>query len=382
LPADTLTARPSAAEGRASRLFARGHADGERGASLGDYRLLGRSGLRVSPLALGTMTFGPDWGWGAERKEAQRMFDCYVDRGGNFIDSASTYTNGTAERFVGEFAGARRDRLVIATKYSGARHEDDPNSGGNHRKSMVRSVELSLRQLQTDYIDLLYLQAWDGTTPVEEVLRAMDDLIHAGKVLYVGISDTPAWQVSRMQAISDLRGWAPLVALQISYSLLERTGERDLIPMALEMGLGVMPWSPLGSGVLTGKYSRADLDGDGAGARAQTQTRKSLAAASGALSERGLRIAEVVKQVANELETSAPRVALAWTLLNPAVTAPIVGARTLAQLEEDLGALELELGAPQRARLAEASAIELGFPRELLAQRPAIRASEKRASAS
>jgi aryl-alcohol dehydrogenase-like predicted oxidoreductase len=179
---------------------------------LDTYRLLGRSGLRVSPLALGTMTFGSDWGWGAAKDEARRIFDAYVDRGGNFVDTANQYTNGTAERLVGEFTSDRRDSLVLATKYTLTSRAGDPNSGGNHRKSMVRSVEDSLRRLGTDYIDLLYLHAWDFTTPVEEILRAMDDLVRAGKVLYVGISDTPAWQVARMQAIADLRGWSPLVA--------------------------------------------------------------------------------------------------------------------------------------------------------------------------
>ena len=228
--------------------------------SLDTYRLLGRCGLRVSPLALGTMTFGTDWGWGADREEAHRIFDAYVDRGGNFIDSSNNYTNGSAEQLIGELAADKRERLTIATKYSASTRPEDPNSGGNHRKSMVRSVEGSLARLQTDYIDLLYLHIWDATTPVEEVLRAMDDLVRAGKVLYVGISDTPAWEVSRMQAIADLRGWSPLVALEIEYSLIERTGERDLIPMASEMGLSVIPWSPLGRGVLTGKYSSRDLD--------------------------------------------------------------------------------------------------------------------------
>lgn len=194
---------------------------------LDTYRLLGRSGLRVSPLALGTMTFGSDWGWGAERDEAQRMFDFYRDHGGNFIDTANNYTNGSAERLLGEFTRDRRDQLVIATKYSCWTRQGDPNSGGNHRKSMIASVESSLRRLGTDYIDLLYLHVWDSTTPVEEVLRGLDDLVRAGKVVYVGISDTPAWQVSRMQAIAELRGWAPLIALQIEYSLIERTGERD-----------------------------------------------------------------------------------------------------------------------------------------------------------
>jgi aryl-alcohol dehydrogenase-like predicted oxidoreductase len=335
--------------------------------TLDTYRLLGSSGLRVSPLALGTMTFGADWGWGAEREEARRIFDAYVERGGNFIDSANRYTEGTAERLLGEFAAGRREQLVIATKYTLPTRAGDPNSGGNHRRSMVRSVEESLRRLQTDYIDLLYLHIWDGTTPVEEVLRAMDDLVGAGKVVYVGISDTPAWQVSRMQAIADLRGWAPLVALQVEYSLIERTVERELIPMAREMGLGVIPWSPLASGVLTGKYSRADLDGSDESAEA-AGTRKNVAIGNGALTERGLGIAEVVERVATEIGTTQSRVALAWTLLNPAVTAPIIGARTLAQFEDNLGALEVDIPEEQRTRLDEASAVELGFPHDFMAR--------------
>ncbi|GAB3964092.1 aldo/keto reductase [Actinoallomurus acanthiterrae] len=336
-------------------------------ASLDTYRLLGRSGLRVSPLALGAMTFGSDWGWGADKDEARRIFDTYVDRGGNFIDTANQYTEGTSERLVGEFSRDKRERLVLATKYTLSTRPGDPNSGGNHRKSMVRSVEESLRRLGTDYIDLLYLHAWDGTTPVEEVLRAMDDLVRAGKVLYVGISDTPAWQVSRMQAIADLRGWSPLIALQIEYSLIERTVERDLIPMAREMGLGVIPWSPLASGVLTGKYTRADLDHEG-GSADPGGTRKNVAAANGALSERGLAIAEVVKKVAADMDTTPSRVALAWTMRDPAVTAPIIGARTVAQLEDNLGALDLSFTEGALAELDEVSAIELGFPHDFLAR--------------
>ena len=335
--------------------------------SLDTYRLLGRSGLRVSPLALGTMTFGSDWGWGAAKDEARRIFDAYVDRGGNFLDTANQYTNGTAERLVGEFAQDRRDSLVLATKYTITARPGDPNSGGNHRKSMVRSVEDSLRRLRTDYLDLLYLHAWDFTTPVEEILRAMDDLVRAGKVLYVGISDTPAWQVARMQAIADLRGWSPLVALQIEYSLIERTVERDLIPMAGEMGLGVIPWSPLGSGVLTGKYGRADLD-HGGGSAAAEGTRKNVAAANGALTERGLAIAEVVKKTASELGATPSQVALAWTMRDARVTAPIIGARTLDQLEDNLGALDLTLTDAALADLETASAVELGFPHEFLAR--------------
>jgi aryl-alcohol dehydrogenase-like predicted oxidoreductase len=258
--------------------------------SLDTYRLLGRSGLRVSPLALGTMTFGSDWGWGAGRDEAKAMFDKYVEYGGNFIDSANGYTNGTAEQLVGEFAKGRRDQLVIATKYTMGMRPGDPNAGGNHRKSMVRSFEASLARLQTDYADLLYLHMWDGTTPIEEILRAMDDLVSAGKVLYVGISDTPAWEVARMQAVADLRGWSPLIALQIEYSLVERTVERELIPMVSKMGLGVIPWSLLGRGILTGKYNRADLSATNASE--PDGTRRHQLAERGAINERDLGAAQ------------------------------------------------------------------------------------------
>jgi aryl-alcohol dehydrogenase-like predicted oxidoreductase len=335
--------------------------------SLDTYRLLGRSGLRVSPMALGTMTFGLDWGWGAEREEAQRIFDAYVDRGGNFIDSANNYTNGTAEQLVGEFAADKRERLTIATKYSAATRPDDPNSGGNHRKSMVRSVEGSLARLQTDYIDLLYLHIWDATTPVEEVLRAMDDLVRTGKVLYVGICNMPAWQVSRMQTIADLRGWSPLVALQIEYNLVERTGERDLLPMASEMALGVTLWSPLAKGVLTGKYTSRDLDDDGDAAGVEG-TRKGGGAMNGHLTERSLAIAEVVKTVAIELGRTPAQVALAWELRNDSVTAPIIGVRTLSQLEDNLGALEVELSDDALDRLDQVSTVSLGFPHDVLAE--------------
>jgi aryl-alcohol dehydrogenase-like predicted oxidoreductase len=254
---------------------------------LDDYRLLGRSGLRVSPLSLGTMTFGPDWGWGSDENESRRIFDTYVDRGGNFIDTASVYTDGSSEKLVGAFAREKRNRLVIATKFTCASVKGDPNSGGNHRKNMVQTVEQSLKRLGFDAIDLLYLHAWDGTTPVEEVMRAFDDLVRAGKVHYIGISDTPAWQVARMQTLADLRGWAPFVALQVEYNLVQRTAERDLLPMARALGLGVTPWSPLASGVLTGKYTARDLDhraeasaqppdrrrGEGGGGRARALTR-------------------------------------------------------------------------------------------------------------
>ncbi|QIS13615.1 aldo/keto reductase [Nocardia arthritidis] len=333
-------------------------------ADLDHYRLLGRSGLRVSPLALGTMTFGTEWGWGAAKDEARRIFDGYTGRGGNFIDTASGYTGGTAEEWVGEFAAPMRESLVLATKYSALRRLTDPNSGGNHRKSMIASVEASLRRLRTDYIDLLYPHLWDGLTPVEEIMRGLDDLVRAGKVLYVGISNTPAWQVARMQTIAELRGWSPLVALQIEYNLIERTGERELVPMAQELGLGVVAWSPLAGGVLTGKYRAADLDApDTSGG-----SRKSLAAANDSLTERGLALAALVGATAEELGRTPAQVALAWVLRNPAVTAPILGARTVAQLDDNLAALGIEFDDHQLRRLDTASAVDPGFPHNFLAR--------------
>ncbi|MFJ6122834.1 aldo/keto reductase [Streptomyces sp. NPDC092129] len=333
--------------------------------TLDTYRQLGRSGLRVSPLALGAATFGNDWGWGAEQDEARKLFDLYVERGGNFIDTAVTYTNGTSERMLGEFARNRRDSLVLATKYTTLRRPDDPNSGGASRKSLFGAVETSLRQLNTDYIDLLYLHVWDSTTPVEEILRGLDDLVRQGKILYVAISNTPAWQTSRMQTIADLRGWSPLTALQLEYNLVERTGERDLLPMAQELGLGTVLWSPLAGGVLTGKYSRQDLT---APASDQSESaRKSFNLALGGVTERNLAIVDVVKEVAAELGRTPAQVALAWTLHNPGVTAPIIGARTVEQLQENLGALEVDLSRSQMARLDEVSAIDLGFPHAMLA---------------
>jgi aryl-alcohol dehydrogenase-like predicted oxidoreductase len=333
--------------------------------TLDTYRLLGRSGLRVSPLALGTATFGTEWGWGAERDDARKLFDLYVERGGNFIDTAGTYTNGSSERMLGEFTRDNRESLVLATKYSTQRRPGDPNSGGAHRKSLFASVETSLRRLNTDYLDLLFLHVWDFTTPVEEILRGMDDLVRHGKVLYVAMSNAPAWEISRMQAIADLRGWSPLVALQIEYSLINRGGERDLIPMARTMGLGVTPYSPLGGGVLSGKYSRDDLTTTSA--NPGESNRKSFNAGLGMVTERTLTIADVVREVAAEVGRTPAQVALAWTLRKPGVTAPVIGARTPEQLLGNLGALEVDFTADQLARLDKVSAIDLGYPHDLLA---------------
>lgn len=334
--------------------------------SLDQYRLLGRSGLRVSPLALGTMTFGADWGWGAEEGEARRIFDAYVDRGGNFIDTAVNYTDGASERILGGFLKQKRERLVVSTKFTMAREPGNPNSGGNHRLNMVRSVEASLRQLDTDRIDLLHLHAWDFTTSPDEVMRGLDDLVRSGKVVYLGICNTPAWRVAQMQTLAELRGWAPLVALQIEYSLVERTVEHELMPMAKALGLGVLPWSPLGGGILTGKYGRDDLKQQGeAGVSA---SRKGIIASSGHMTERALRIADAVRDIADQTGATPSQVAVAWTLLNPAVVAPIIGARTAAQAEDNLGALSVTLTDVQRARLEEASAPQPIFPGRFMDQ--------------
>lgn len=332
--------------------------------ALDSYRTLGRSGLRISRLALGTATFGTEWGWGTERDEARRIFDTFVERGGNMIDTAATYTNGTSERLVGEFARSERERLVLATKYTTLRRTGDPNSGGSHRKNLMASVEASLRSLDTDYLDLLYLHVWDDLTPVDEILRGMDDLVRSGKLLHVGMSTAPSWQVARMQTIADLRGWTPLIALQVEYNLVERGAENDLMPMAAELGLGLVPFSPLAGGVLAGGYRRSDLDGTAA--PEADGTRRAFNLALGQLRPRAFDVVEAVRAVADEIDERPAAVALAWLLRHPGVTAPIIGARTYAQLESNLRSLEVEMSAAQVARLDEASTVEPAFPHGLL----------------
>ena len=324
------------------------------------YRLLGRSGLRVSELALGTMTFGEEWGWGASEPESKRMFDAYAEAGGNFIDTANRYTEGTSERFVGDFIAADRDHWVVATKYTLWTRRDDPNFSGNHRKNMIQACEASLKRLKSDYIDLYWVHAWDFTTPIEEVMRGLDDLVSAGKVLYVGISDTPAWIVSRANTIADFRGWSPFVGLQIRYSLIDRTAEADLLPMARSLDLAVTPWSVLGAGVLTGKYSRGNQPEDG------------RAKEGAATRERNLVIAESVVSIAEEIGCSPSQVAIAWVRQQGGVVIPILGARNLPQLTENLGALEIRLSDDQLATLDDASQVDLGFPHNFLSD-PNIR---------
>jgi aryl-alcohol dehydrogenase-like predicted oxidoreductase len=339
--------------------------------TLADYRLLGRSGLRVSPLSLGTMTFGEDWGWGAGPDEARRIFDIYVDQGGNFVDTSVNYTDGSSERLLGEFIKDKRDRVVLSTKYTMTRDRVNPNAGGNHRLNMVRSLEQSLRQLDTDRIDLFYLHGWDYTTSPEEVMRGLDALVRSGKVAYVGIANTPAWRIATMQTLADLRGWEPLVALQVEYSLVQRTVEHELLPMAHDLGLGVLPWSALGGGLLTGKYSRADVV-EQAGQDAAVGTRRGVIQSAGNLTDRAVAIADTVREVAAELGVSAAQVAIAWTLRNPAVVSPVLGARTTAQLEDNLGALDVVLDHEHVERLDAASDPGRTFPRVFM-ERPMTR---------
>jgi aryl-alcohol dehydrogenase-like predicted oxidoreductase len=321
------------------------------------YKLLGRSGLRVSELCLGTMTFGEDWGWGSSMQESRRVFDAYANAGGNFIDTAINYTNGTSEKYLGEMLSSDRDHFVVATKFTLSTRPDDPNSSGNHRKNMMRSVEESLKRLRTDRIDLYWLHAWDFTTGIDEVMRAFDDLVSQGKILYAGLSDTPAWIVSAANTAADLRGWAPIVAVQIEYSLIERTVERDLVPMARAFDLGVTAWSPLGSGVLTGKYKSA-ADAGRPGQR--------IAAGSRRISEINLAIAREVEAVARELGRTPSQIAIGWVRQKAGVVIPIVGARTAQQLEDNLGCLEFTIPDDAMARLDAVSAIPLGFPHDFL----------------
>ncbi|MBH8554554.1 aldo/keto reductase [Nostocaceae cyanobacterium CENA357] len=326
------------------------------------YKLLGKSGLRVSELCLGTMTFGEDWGWGASKDESQKIFDTFVAAGGNFIDTANGYTDGSSEKIVGELIAKERERFVVATKYSFPlqmnENQGNPNGSGNHRKNLMQSLEGSLKRLNTDYIDLFWLHAWDFTTPVEEVMRSLDDMVRQGKVLYIGISDTPAWIVAQANTMSQYQGWTQFVALQIEYNLIQRTPERDLLPMAKAFDLAVTPWSPLGGGVLTGKYNKPLPESSEPG--------RLTNAAAGSISEKSLAIADVVGQVAAEIGCTSPQVALAWLRAQSGVIIPIIGARKLTQFQDNLACLDVTLSPEHLQRLDEVSQIELGFPHDFL----------------
>jgi aryl-alcohol dehydrogenase-like predicted oxidoreductase len=312
------------------------------------------------------MTFGNDWGWGATKDEALRMYSAFRDAGGNFVDTANYYTKGTSESFLGEFVKGHRESMVLATKYSSSAPGTDPNSAGNHRKNMMQSVEASLKRLETDYIDLYWVHIWDQITPVEEVMRGLDDLVRQGKVLYVGISDAPAWWIAQANTLAFLRGWSPFVGLQIEYNLVERTVERELIPMAKALNLGVTAWSPLSNGVLTGKYHG---HGSSESGRMSSDMLKEFVPEE----QRTVRIVTAVKTVADETGRGMAQVALAWLRSRPQPVIPIIGVRKLSQLQDNLGSFDLSLSADQMKALDEASRVDLGFPYDLYAKE-AVRA--------
>ncbi len=334
--------------------------------SLDHYVTLGRSGLRVSPLCLGAMTFGEDLGWGSSVEESQQIMDRYIARGGNFIDTANFYTKSHSEKIIGDHLGrhpSRRDRLVIATKFSGNLYPGDPNGGGSGRKSILNACEHSLRRLQTDYIDLYWLHNWDVHTPIEETMSALEDLVRSGKVRYVGVSDTPAWKVAEANGIARFRGWSAFIGLQIEYSLLERSVEQELVPMALELGLGVTPWSPLKSGVLSGKYTRAN-------ATAEKSDRAMFM--QHMLVDSTFTLVDELAAIAKAHDTTVARVALAWVRMQPGVTSTIIGARRIAQLDDNLESLSVTLTPAELAKLDGLTKPKLGFPQSMQPFFPAI----------
>lgn len=332
------------------------------------YCWLGRSGVRVSQLCLGTMTFGVEHGFGADFDESRRIFDAYVDAGGNFIDTANIYTQGSSERYLAEFIAPLRSRLVVASKFTMTVDPADPNAGGNSRKNLAQALDATLRRLRTDYLDLYWVHAWDQQTPLDEVLRALDDAVRAGKVLYTGFSNVPAWVVARAQTLAELRGWTRFVALQLQYSVVERNIERELIPCAQALGLAVTAWSPLAGGVLSGKYSR-----DPAERATQPGRLTTTSWGKAFLNERNLAIAAQLAVQAQRLGRSAAQLAIRWLLEQPCAPVPILGARNAAQLRELLGALEFELDATAREALDAAGRIEVGYPGSLLASEGGLR---------
>lgn len=313
------------------------------------YKLLGRSGLKVSELCLGTMGFGTDSGWGADKESSFGIMEAFANAGGNFLDTANRYQNGTSEKIIGEFVSQQdRDFFVIATKYSLYDNLTNPNASGNNRKNMMRSVDASLKRLNTEFIDLLYLHIWDDLTPIDEIIRGLDDLVRSGKVNYIAISDTPAWMVAKANTMAELMGWSQLVALQVEYSLIQRTPERDLIPMAQHFGMTVTPWAPLAGGALTGKYLKGD--------------KGRIKEGSKRLNDRSVSITKEVMAIAEELGVEPSHVALKWTMQKDFSSIPIVGATKLSQLEENLKTIDVVLTEEHIKRLDAVSDFELGFP--------------------
>ena len=320
-----------------------------------NYKLFGQSGLRVSELCLGTMGFGTEWKWGADKEASKQIFDAYAKAGGNFLDTANRYTEGTSEKFLGEFVASNRDHFIVATKYSLRDRAGDLNFAGNHRKNLMRSVRESLKRLNTDFIDVLWVHAWDSWTTTEEIMKGLEDLVSRGLVHYIGVSDTPAWVVSQANTMAQLRGWAQFVGLQIEYSLIQRTVEPELMPMAKAFGMTVTPWAPLAGGALTGKYLKGDK-----GRLPDTSIR---------LGERSTLITKKVVEIADRLGVTASQVAINWTRQhkNQSVI-PIVGATKVSQMEDVLGCLNFELPVEAAKELDEISKIDLPFPQKFFVE--------------
>ncbi len=323
---------------------------------LNNYTTLGRSGLRVSPLCLGTMTFGTEWGWGSEESAARAIFDRYIDAGGNFVDTADGYTGGKSEEMVGKFIADRnlRDRVVLATKFTFNTDPPNPNAGGNGRKNIYRALEGSLRRLRTDYVDLYWLHAWDTITPVEEVVSTLNDLVREGKILHYGFSDTPAWYVARAYTLAEREAKDRLIALQLEYSLVERNIEREHIPAAQELGLAVCPWSPLAGGFLSGKYKRQGNEGAGDGRLEKTKDQDNPAFKK--FTEQNWKILDVLLDVSKQIGRPAAQVALNWAATQPGITSTIIGASKPAQLDDNLSSIEFTIPFELRNRLNQVSA--------------------------
>ena len=321
-----------------------------------NYTIFGNTGLRISELCLGTMTFGNAWGWGAEKSTSQKIFDLYTAKGGNFIDTANLYSNGLSEKYIGEFIKSDRHHYVVGTKFTLKDTFDnppkDPNKSGMHKKNMIRSVEASLKRLNTEFIDILWVHAWDEFTSVQELMKNLEQLVLSGKVLHIAISDSPAWNVSQANMLAELKGWSSFAGLQVEYSLIQRSAERDLIPMANKLGLTVTPWSPLGGGILSGKY--------------KTGKEKGRANQGSRLTPKRLQIAQTVAQVAKDIGAQPSQVAIKWMMQKHNNLVPIVGARTIQQAKSNLGVLDIQLPEEAMQQLDEVSAIELGFPHDFL----------------